>query len=405
MIEYFIARRYLRAKHKLNFVKVLSLISTFGIAIGVAALVIVLSVFNGFGSIVTEILVSFDPHLKISAIDNNSSDDNIIKEIESTLDKKQIESISKIAEAKALFINDKTYEVVNLKGVESLSANGFENIKSKIISGKFELGEDKIIVGLALALRLGIRVGDEISVTSAFNIEKTFINFSLPQTRKLIVAGIFESDNRDYDVGFAFTSIRTAQKLFGLGQKYTGVEIRLNNFYDSEKIKNILEEKISNNYVIQTWYDLHKELYDVMLIERWSAYIILCLIIAVATFNIFASLTMTVIEKKRDIGVLRSLGLDEKSIKKIFMTNGLLSGLSGTFIGLFVGLLVCYLQINYKIYPLDPMKYIIDALPVQVRITDIIAISLMAIILSTIAAYYPAKRAAKSIIIESIKYE
>ncbi|MBI5808432.1 MAG: ABC transporter permease [Ignavibacteriales bacterium] len=405
MIEYFIARRYLRAKHKLNFVKVLSLISTFGIAIGVAALVIVLSVFNGFGSIVTEILVSFDPHLKISAIDNNSSDDNIIKEIESTLDKKQIESISKIAEAKALFINDKTYEVVNLKGVESLSANGFENIKSKIISGKFELGEDKIIVGLALALRLGIRVGDEISVTSAFNIEKTFINFSLPQTKKLIVAGIFESDNRDYDVGFAFTSIRTAQKLFGLGQKYTGVEIRLNNFYDSEKIKNILEEKISNNYVIQTWYDLHKELYDVMLIERWSAYIILCLIIAVATFNIFASLTMTVIEKKRDIGVLRSLGLDEKSIKKIFMTNGLLSGLSGTFIGLFVGLLVCYLQINYKIYPLDPMKYIIDALPVQVRLTDIIAISLMAIILSTIAAYYPAKRAAKSVIIESIKYE
>jgi len=405
MIEYFIARRYLRAKHKLNFVKVLSLISTFGIAIGVAALVIVLSVFNGFGSIVTEILVSFDPHIKISAIDNNISDDNIIKEIESTLDKKQIESISKIAEAKALFINDKTYEVVNLKGVESLSANGFENIKSKIISGKFELGEDQIIVGLALALRLGIRVGDEISVTSAFNIEKTFINFSLPQTRKLIVAGIFESDNRDYDVGFAFTSIRTAQKLFGLGQKYTGVEIRLNNFYDSEKIKNILEEKISNNYVIQTWYDLHKELYDVMLIERWSAYIILCLIIAVATFNIFASLTMTVIEKKRDIGVLRSLGLDEKSIKKIFMTNGLLSGLSGTFIGLFVGLLVCYLQINYKIYPLDPMKYIIDALPVQVRLTDIIAISLMAIILSTIAAYYPAKRAAKSVIIESIKYE
>jgi lipoprotein-releasing system permease protein len=405
MIEYFIARRYLRAKHKLNFVKVLSLISTFGIAIGVAALVIVLSVFNGFGSIVTEILVSFDPHIKISAIDNNIADDNIIKEIESTLDKKQIESISKIAEAKALFINDKTYEVVNLKGVESLSANGFENIKSKIISGKFELGEDQIIVGLALALRLGIRVGDEISVTSAFNIEKTFINFSLPQTRKVIVAGIFESDNRDYDVGFAFTSIRTAQKLFGLGQKYTGVEIRLNNFYDSEKIKNILEEKISNNYVIQTWYDLHKELYDVMLIERWSAYIILCLIIAVATFNIFASLTMTVIEKKRDIGVLRSLGLDEKSIKKIFMTNGLLSGLSGTFIGLFVGLLVCYLQINYKIYPLDPMKYIIDALPVQVRLTDIIAISLMAIILSTIAAYYPAKRAAKSVIIESIKYE
>lgn len=405
MIEYFIARRYLRAKHKLNFVRVLSLISTLGIAIGVAALVIVLSVFNGFGSIVTEILVSFDPHLKITKNDNEISDQLIIKEIQSFVDKNKIESLSMVAEAKALFINDKTYEVVNLKGIEPIVDNGFENINSKLISGKYDLSDDKIIIGLALALRLGIRVGDEINVTSAFNIEKTFINFSLPQTRKLFVAGIFESDNKDYDVGYAFSSLKTSQKLFGLGQKYTGMEIRLINFHDSENIKSILEEKLSKKYLIQTWYDLHKELYDVMLIERWSAYIILCLIIAVATFNIFASLTMTVIEKKRDIGILRSLGLDEKSIKKIFITNGLLSGLSGTLIGLFLGLFICYLQINYKIYPLDPMKYIIDALPIQVRVTDILAISLMAIILSSIASYFPAQRASKSVIIESIKYE
>lgn len=405
MIEYFIAKKYLKAKHKINFVKILSIISIAGISIGVAALIIVLSVFNGFGSIVTNILVSFDPHIKIISNDKNLNDDDfkfIINELKNFND---INSVKKIAEAKALFINDKTYEVVNLIGSETFYEKNDFTLKSKIISGKFDLSENKIILGLALALRLGVRVGDEISVTSAYNIEKTITNFTLPQTRKFIVSGIFESDNRDYDVGYAFTSLTDAQKLFGLKNEFNAFEIRLNNYSDSENIKNNLKKRIPDKYLIQTWYDLHKELYNVMLIERWSAYIILCLIIAVATFNIFASLTMTVIEKKRDIGILRSLGLNEKSIKKIFLTNGLMSGLLGTLIGLMLGLFVCYLQIHYKLYPLDPMKYIIDAIPIEIRVTDIIAISFMAIILSSLAAYFPAKRASRINIIESIKYE
>ncbi|MEW6006393.1 MAG: ABC transporter permease [Stygiobacter sp.] len=405
MIEYFIAKKYLKAKHKINFVKILSIISIAGISIGVAALIIVLSVFNGFGSIVTNILVSFDPHIKIISNDKNLNYDDfkfIINELKNFND---INSVKKIAEAKALFINDKTYEVVNLIGSETFYEKNDFTLKSKIISGKFDLSENKIILGLALALRLGVRVGDEISVTSAYNIEKTITNFTLPQTRKFIVSGIFESDNRDYDVGYAFTSLNDAQKLFGLKNEFNAFEIRLNNYSDSENIKNDLTKRIPNKYLIQTWYDLHKELYNVMLIERWSAYIILCLIIAVATFNIFASLTMTVIEKKRDIGILRSLGLNEKSIKKIFLTNGLMSGLLGTLIGLMLGLFVCYLQIHYKLYPLDPMKYIIDAIPIEIRVTDIIAISFMAIILSSLAAYFPAKRASRINIIESIKYE
>ncbi|MCX7876717.1 MAG: ABC transporter permease [Melioribacteraceae bacterium] len=405
MIEYYIARKYLKAKHKINFVKILSTISIVGITIGVAALIIVLSVFNGFGSIVTNILVSFDPHVKIISTNKNltEKDFNII--LDKTKNHSNIKSITKIAEAKALFINDKTYEVVNLVGVETVYTKNDESIKSKIISGKYDLSNNNIILGLALALRLGVRVGDEVVITSAYNIEKTIINFTLPQTNKFIVSGIFESDNRDYDVGYAFTSLQSAQKLFGLNNEINSIEFRLVDFHDSEDFKNEISKKINNDLTVQTWYDLHKELYNVMLIERWSAYIILCLIIAVATFNIFASLTMTVIEKKRDIGILRALGLNENSIKKIFLMNGFFSGLIGTFLGLFLGLFVCYLQINYKIYPLDPMKYIIDAIPIQIRVTDILAISFMSIFLSSIAAYFPSKRATKINLIESIKYE
>lgn len=405
MIEYYIAKKYLKVKHKINFVKILSLISILGISIGVAALIIVLSVFNGFGSIVTKILVSFDPHVKINSIDKNLSE-NDFNFIYAELKKiKQISSIKKIAEAKTLFVNEKTYEVVNLIGIESIDKYEDKSLQDKIISGKYEIKENYIVIGLSLALRLGIRVGDEINVTSAYNIEKTITNFRLPQTKKLVVAGIFESDNKDYDAGFAFTSLKTAQQLFGIKNEFNGIEIRLINFLASEKIKDELKKKYKDKYLIQTWYDFHKELYNVMLIERWSAYIILCLIIAVATFNIFASLTMTVIEKKRDIGILRTLGLNEKSIKKVFLLNGLISGFVGTLVGLIIGLFVCYLQINYKIYPLDPMKYIIDSLPIEVRTTDILAISFMAIFLSTLAAYFPAKKAASLIIIDSIKYE
>ena len=407
MIEFFIAKRYLRSKHKLNFITIISLLSTAGITIGVAALIVILSVFNGFGSLVTSILVNFDPHIRISVIDEKGFSQ--IGKVEQILkETKGIKEYSPYVEGKAILLNRETYEIVNLKGVPKTVDTDNWGVSSKIISGKNNISDysNNILLGLPLALRLSARVGDTITVTSAYNIEKTMATFSIPVTRKFRVAGIFQSNNRDYDVSYVFTSIADAQRLFGLRNQISGFEVRLNNFDDAAKIKkNILPQLNSNLFSVDTWYDLHKELYDVMTIERWSAYILLCLIIAVATFNIFASLTMTVIEKKQDIGILRSLGVKKESVLKIFMFEGLLVGIAGTLIGIGIGLLVCYLQITYNFYPLDPTKYIIDAMPVQIRFTDILAIGAMAMLLSFLASLYPAKRAAKTIIIESIKYE
>ena len=408
MIEFFVAKRYLRAKHKLNFITIISLLSTFGITIGVAALIIVLSVFNGFGSLVTSIMVSFDPHVRISIIDEKGFTQ--IDSVRQILSKEEnISSYSPYVEGKAILLNRKSYEIVNLKGIEYSSNNISWGVASKIISGDSDLKEDKIdkiILGIPLALRLSSRVGDTITVTSAYNIEKTITSLSIPQTRKFIVAGIFESNNRDYDVSYVFTSVISAQRLFGLRGKITGYELRLDNFKQAEFMKENLLKKIDSKlFSINTWYDLHKQLYSVMQIERWAAYILLCLIIAVATFNIFASLTMTVIEKKKDIGILRTMGVNKKSILRIFMFEGILVGAIGTFVGVAIGLLVCYLQIEYNFYPLDSSKYIISALPVEIRLTDILAIGAMAMLLAFIASLYPAKRAASTIIIESIKYE
>jgi lipoprotein-releasing system permease protein len=408
MIELFIAKRYLRSKRKLNFITIISILSTLGITIGVAALVVVLSVFNGFGSLVSSILVSFDPHIRISVIDERgySQTGDVEKLISQTAG---IKSFSSYVEGKVILLNKRSYEIVNLKGLDTHKQDTSWGVASKIISGSRLLNDgstENIILGLPIALRLSARVGDTISATSAYNIEKTITGLSMPQTNRFVVKGIFESGNRDYDISYTFTSLSAGQQLFGLDNQFTGFEIRLNNFKNAEEVKREFSNKLDPKvFSIKTWYDLHKELYNVMLIERWTAYILLCLIIAVAVFNIFASLAMTVIEKKKDIGIMKSMGMEKKSIKKIFLFEGILVGATGVIAGLIIGTLVCYLQMKYNFYPLDPNKYIINAMPVEIRISDLFAIGIMAMLLTFFAALYPAIRAANTNITDSIKYE
>ena len=157
--------------------------------------------------------------------------------------------------------------------------------------------------------------------------------------------------------------------------------------------------------MISTWYDLHKDLYSVMQVERWAAYIILCLIVGVATFNVLGSLTMGVIEKRRDIGVLKALGATHGSVVRLFMFEGILVGTIGTVVGTVIGLAVCYLQIEYQIFPLDPNVYIIPAIPVEIRGSDFVAVSVASMVLCTLASLYPALRAARMLPVESIRWE
>jgi len=167
-----------------------------------------------------------------------------------------------------------------------------------------------------------------------------------------------------------------------------------------------LKEKLSEkDFTVDTWYDFHKELYSVMKVERWTAYLILSLIIAVATFNILGSLSMSVIEKRRDIGILNAMGIREKSVLRIFMFEGILIGIIGTVLGALLGYFICYLQIKYNIYPLNPAQYKVAALPMQLRVSDFFYISGASLLLSFLASLYPAKKAVKVNPLEAIKWE
>ena len=169
--------------------------------------------------------------------------------------------------------------------------------------------------------------------------------------------------------------------------------------------KRELVKKLPADMTISSWYDLHKNLYSVMKIEQWSAYVLLSLIILVATFNMLGSLTMGVIEKRRDIGVLKALGMSSRSITKIFMYEGLFIGILGTFFGMILGLIVLYLQVQYQLFPLDPTVYIIPAIPVKIVWTDFIAVAASSLGLSFFASYYPALRAASIVPSESLRWE
>ncbi|HCV41888.1 MAG TPA: permease [Bacteroidetes bacterium] len=406
--EHFIARRYLRSRRQLRFINIIMLVSVIGITVGVAALIIVLSVFNGFSGVVTQVLVGFDPHVRLEAAKGKSVQvsDSLLKEISKD---PRITGVSPFAESKALLVVREQNRVVYVRGVVDTLVENVSGVSRSTILGEFRFGDTKasggIVLGLALADRLGATVGTDVTVISPVGVDAMLMQFGQPLMRKCTVVGIYDSNNKDYDAHYAYVSLETAKYLFQYKDGVSGIEFRLQDIQQAEQVKLKMASQVGDTYSVSTWYDLHKDLYSVMKIERWSAYLILCLIVGVATFNVLGSLTMGVVEKKRDIGVLKSIGASHGSITRIFMFEGLLVGAIGTGLGLCIGLLVCYLQIHYHLFPLDPNIYIIPAIPVEVRWMDFFTVAAASMVLCTLASLYPARRAARLLPVAAIRWE
>jgi lipoprotein-releasing system permease protein len=379
-----------------------------GITIGVAALIVVLGVFNGFSSLVTSYLVSFDPHIRIEAISDRANDELI--NAEKLIKSQRISNYTGFVNGKVIAIQNKITQVVELKGIDEIKGKDVYGFDDAVFYGSSDLRTEgnipNIIIGIQLADKMQALVGDTLTVISPTGIERAILSLSLPNSQKFLVSGIFHSSNNEYDAQLMFTSLEAASKLLGYGKNIQGYELRLENLDESVKYKKVFESQLDKDFFsINTWYDFHKDLYNVMQIERWVAYLILSLIIAVAVFNTLGSLTMSVIEKRRDIGVLRTAGMTEKSISKVFLLQGFYVGLIGTLAGFVLGYLVYYLQITYNIYPLDPAQYRIDSLPIELRISDFFAVGTASFLLSLLASIYPAKKAAKINPVEAIKWE
>lgn len=298
-LESFIARRYLMSKHKINFITIISYLSIGGISIGVGALIVVLAVFNGFSELVTSFFTGFDPHIRIEV--KNEEGYNKLGYVEEKLKEAGIETYSPIITSKILAIQGKINQVAEIKGIDLKKVGGVYGLKESLFTGEVDTSAEKdngIFIGIQLADRMQVLVGDSVVLVSPAGIERSIVSYSLPRMEAFRIAGVFSTGNQEYDGQLILGSFGKVQSLLGAEDKYQGFELRLKEINSSEAFRSkFLKEIGEENFNVLTWYDLHKNLYSVMEIERWIAYLILSLIIAVAVFNILGSLTMSVIEK------------------------------------------------------------------------------------------------------------
>lgn len=413
---YYLAKRYAFSKKRENFITIISVLSMLGIMVGTAALITVLSVFNGFSQLVTDLLLVFDPHVRVVAREQPFSSDSPADPayvenyamLETRLKRyPEAVSVSPVVQGKCVLVHFTLPRVAMLIGMPRSDTKVIKGLQDAIVSGEFSIDPSSILLGQQLADQLAVIIGDTIEIISPIGLEKILTEPVAPRTSRVVVRGIFAANNKDYDAINAYTDISVARSLFDIPETAsTSVDLRLSNIDRSMKIKDELAKELdSTKYAVQSWYDLHTELYSVMEMERWVAYIILFLIVAVACFNIFSSLTLTVFEKQKDIALLRALGTPESGIRNIFLLQGTLVGTVGTATGCLLGFLIVYLQQEFGFYRLQSAVYIVPALPVALRGADFFFVAMGSIGLATVGALIPARRAARIKPAQALRYE
>ncbi len=406
-LPFFIARRYLLSKRTLNFITIITAISIGGITIGVAALIVILSVFNGFQSLVERFLIGFDPHLRITAAQTTylSNADSLTQQATLTLQAFQpaFPSVqaSAIAGGKIICVNNRSMLAFRLYGVDTSSIGAVSGIATSVVAGRFDIANDTentflhVVMGAGLADKLRLAIGDTITLLAPSAIEAAITQAAPPLTARAILTGVFQSSNKDYDNWQGYTSLVAARHLLRAPDDAAlSIDVRCGDARLSESARECLLRAFPpDRYRIETWYDLHRDLYNVMRFERLSAFLVLSIIIFVAVFNIFASLSMTVAEKRAEIGILKAMGATPRLIVRIFFSQSILVGTVGTFAGVVLGLALCWGQLHFGWFSLDTARYLVPAIPIIIHWADVLVVSAVALVLSLLAGFVPARRA------------
>ncbi len=404
-VRLLLARRYLMARHQVTLIAVITGISVLGVAIGVAALIVVLSVMNGFYRVVRDLLLSVDPHVRIVSVAPGGM------VVEDSLEQylrrlPHVTEVTAYVEGKALLLYEGEGEVNKVVIVRGVEPEALKAMEATRVFGSMDLqrheGRPGILVGMPLARRLGLlpasrtEPASQVGLLSAPALEQLLTQpLAPPPLIRFEVRGLYQLRS-GYDESHVFVALEEAQRLFHMGDRIDGIALRLDDVEQATAIKMHLQQQLdTTRYRVQTWYDLQRGLYDVMRLEKWGASLILALIVVVAAFSIVGALTMVVIEKRRDIGVLQAMGLSRKRVRQVFLLAGLLIGAAGAGLGLLVGVGLALLQQHFQLVPLPGAEaFLIHAYPVAIEMVDLVGITLAALLLCVLAALYPAARAA-----------
>ena len=406
-LEKEITFRYLKTRKKDGFLNIISIFSFIGISLGVAVLIIVMSVMNGFRTELISKIVGFNAHVTVKPYDNSI---NLEK-----LNDNKLKLISK----KLIFSNSGEAIVISKDYTKGLVLKGYKNkdfpklgvVKKGNLKGNSNnLIKNNISIGKELSFNLNLSIGDKISIMSPSGIE-TIIG-SLPKQETFTISSIFDSGLADFDANIAFINLSTLERFFGLKVKDRYLEIYLNNPSNIENIK-IQIQKIFNNEFVFTWADMNSSLFSALKVERNVMFIILSLIIIVAAFNIISGLTILVKNKTRDIAILKSIGVLNKSITKIFFLVGVIIGFTATLFGIFLGVMFSmyvenlreFLSKTFNINLFPEEIYFLSTLPSEINPTSIFIISLCSILITIIVSIFPAIKASKLDPVKGLKYE
>ena len=406
-LEKEITLRYLKTRKKDGFLNVISIFSFIGISLGVAVLIIVMSVMNGFRTELVSKIVGFNAHVTVKPYETPISLDK--------LDNRTLKSISE----ELIFSNSGEAIVISRDHTKGLFLRGYSsknfsklNVveKGKLIGEPNQLLENYISIGKELSFNLGLSVGDRVSIMSPVGIE-TIIG-SLPKQKTFIIGSIFDSGLVDFDSNIAFINLVTLESFFDLDKENRNLEIYLNNPSNIDEIKTQIQ-KIFDNEFVYTWADMNSSLFSALKVERNVMFIILSLIIIVAAFNIISGLTILVKNKTKDIAILKSIGVLNKSIIKIFFLVGVIIGTTATFFGIFLGVMFSlyienlreFLSNTFNISLFPEEIYFLSTMPSEINPSSIFIISICSIFITIIVSIFPAIKASKLDPVKGLKYE
>ncbi|MDC0922248.1 FtsX-like permease family protein [Candidatus Pelagibacter sp.] len=405
-LEKEITLRFLKARKKDGFLNVISIFSFIGISLGVAVLIIVMSVMNGFRSELINKIVGFNSHITVKTYDR-SIDQKKIKNKNLSLISKNI-FLSNSGEA--IMLKNNTSKGIVLRGYKNNDFSKLDIIKNDKFKGSKNLLKDFISIGNELSFTLDLKVGDEITLMSPSGVETIIGN--LPKQKNFIITSIFNSGLADFDNNIAFINLNTLEEFFGYDIRDRNLEIYLNNPKKIESQKMIVQKIFDNEFVF-SWADMNSSLFSALKVERNVMFIILSLIIVVAAFNIISGLTILVKNKTKDIAILKSIGVLNKSIVKIFFLIGVIIGTSATAFGIMLGVIFSiyienlreFLSSTFNISLFPEEIYFLSKMPSEINLTSIFLISICSIIITIIVSIFPAFKAAKLDPIQALKYE
>ncbi len=407
--ERFVSFRYLRAKRKQKFISLISLISVLGVAVGVMALIVVLSVYTGFTEGLRDQIIGINAHILVQQLGGEIDNPNLLKT--------QVEQVSGVTGAtpyiyaQALISSGSGQSSgIAIRGIDPVSAGKVISLEAKMTSGSLKsltadhAGVPTIVLGKEVAAQLRVQTGRKIRLISP-NGPLTPMGV-MPKVQTCVVSGIFATGMYEYDSTLGFVSLETARRLAGMeGGSVHGLEVRAADADRAHLASAAIQQRLGPAYSVRDWMQINKNLFAALKLEKIGIFIALDLIILVAALNIISALVMVVMEKNKDIAILKSMGAKTSSIMRIFFYQGAVIGLSGTALGVTLGLGLCTLLKRYKIIELPSNVYPMSTMPVKVVPMDVTVIAISAILITLLATLYPSWKASTVRPAEALTYE